>query len=122
MDGDGYYALQFHVGPAGYHAVRLVPATGALAITLAPFGPHSVANEKTLSGPLLKVPATSSSEVTTLAVSVRGPEMVVYHNGVEAGRASDGAVSEGPIEFAVGAFNEPFRLHLFRMRVYEPPG
>lgn len=121
IDGDGYYALQFHVGPSGYQAVRVVPGTGSLVVTEAPFGPHRVEDEKPLSGPLLKVPATSNRDVTTLAVSVRGSEIVVYRNGTEVARATSSSANEGPIEFSVGSFTAPFRLHLLRLRVHELP-
>lgn len=120
VSGDGYVALQFHLGREGYHTVRVVPGTGTLAITLAPPGRHAVEDEKVLSGALARAPARAAGEEMVLTVVARGAEITVYADGREIARGSDATVGRGRVEFAVGTFTTPFVVRLTGLRVWGP--
>src|SRR5262249_35484027 len=119
--GDGYVALQFHLGASAYHAIRVVPAKGTLLVTLAPAGRHRIEDERQLSDPVIRIPVVRHGEEAVLTAVARRDEIVAYPNGAEAARASDRSTTRGALEFAVGTFQqEDFVLHLKSLKVWSP--
>ncbi len=107
--GDGYFALQFHLGSGPYQAIRLLPVRGTLLVTLAAAGPHQIEDERQLSGSVIRIPVVRHGEEVVLTAIVRGEEIVVYTEGVEAARVRDRSATRGALEFAVGTLREAVR-------------
>src|SRR5438552_2180397 len=94
MGGKGAFSFIFHMANGGelQHAVQLyTDGTTEAALFDGPSGIRS------LYRPINRVPALAGR--TLLAIAVDGPSMRIYVNGVQAGTATDGTLSQGGMGF-----------------------
>src|SRR5579883_1195173 len=118
VSGAGAVTLMFHMDQQGeqQHAVQ-VYTTGTTEAALF----DGSAGTRSLIRRQNAVPALNGS--ATLAVMVNGPSIRIWVNGVEAGTATDGTLSQGSMGFKAGAAarEDPFIMRLTDLKVYQLP-
>lgn len=117
VSGAGAFTFTFHMDNQGdlQHAVQVYTnGTTEAALFDGPAGTRSLLRRTN------QVPNLAGS--TTLAIAVDGPSMRVWVNGMEAGTARDGTLSQGSMAFKAGAAarEDPFVMRLTDLKVYQP--